>query len=191
MSPVSAAIRPSIEPLPNFSGSLLAALAAAYDIHAPESSPTPGMSADAARRSRPSAGRSASTARTSRKRGSTESFSSMIFALDRARRSVVSTSAKPNAPTSAGISEMPPASSVPAEGEAVVGIHAFLADLRDEEAERAHQPALERVVADDGARHRHAEEREPEELVGAERERDLGEHRRERRPGRARRTACR
>src|SRR5512135_658465 len=42
LSPVSAAIRPSIEPLPNFSGSLLARLAAAYDDHAATSSPTPG-----------------------------------------------------------------------------------------------------------------------------------------------------
>src|SRR4051812_1239298 len=44
MSPVSAAIRPSMDPLPNFSGSLLTDLAAAYDIHAPASSPTPGSS---------------------------------------------------------------------------------------------------------------------------------------------------
>ena len=42
LSPVSAAISPSIEPLPNFSGSLLARLAAAYDDHAATSSPTPG-----------------------------------------------------------------------------------------------------------------------------------------------------
>ena len=42
LSPVSAAIRPSIEPLPNFSGSLLARFAAAYDDHAATSSPTPG-----------------------------------------------------------------------------------------------------------------------------------------------------
>ena len=42
LSPVSAAIRPSIEPLPNFSFSLLARLAAAYDDHAATSSPTPG-----------------------------------------------------------------------------------------------------------------------------------------------------
>ncbi len=68
---------------------------------------------------------------------------------------------------------------VPAEGEPVVRVEAFLADLRDEEAERAHQPALERIVADDRPRHRHAEQGEPEELVGAERERDLGERRRE------------
>ena len=42
LSPVSAAIRPSIEPLPNFSGSLLARLAAAYEDQAATSSPTPG-----------------------------------------------------------------------------------------------------------------------------------------------------
>src|SRR4030095_5066664 len=34
LSRVSAAIKPSIDPLPNFSGSLLARLAAAYDDHA-------------------------------------------------------------------------------------------------------------------------------------------------------------
>ena len=43
LSPVSAAIRPSIEPLPNFSFSLLARLAAAYEDQAATSSPTPGM----------------------------------------------------------------------------------------------------------------------------------------------------
>src|SRR4029453_6969231 len=42
LSPVSAAINPSIEPLPNFSFSLLARFAAAYDDHAATSSPTPG-----------------------------------------------------------------------------------------------------------------------------------------------------
>jgi hypothetical protein len=70
---------------------------------------------------------------------------------------------------------------VPAEGEAVVGVEAFLADLRDEQAERAHQPALDRIVADDRSRQRDAEEGEPEELERAEGERDLGERRRERR----------
>jgi hypothetical protein len=43
MSPVSAAINLSMEPLPNRWRSLLVAFAAAYDIHAPESSPTPGI----------------------------------------------------------------------------------------------------------------------------------------------------
>ena len=42
LSPVSAAIRPSIEPLPNSSGSLLARFAAAYEDQAATSSPTPG-----------------------------------------------------------------------------------------------------------------------------------------------------
>ena len=42
LSPVSAAIRPSIEPLPNCSLSLLARFAAAYDDQAAMSSPTPG-----------------------------------------------------------------------------------------------------------------------------------------------------
>lgn len=42
LSPVSAAISPSTEPLPNFSFSLLARLAAAYEDQAATSSPTPG-----------------------------------------------------------------------------------------------------------------------------------------------------
>ena len=42
LSPASAAIRPSTEPLPNFSRSRLARLAAAYEVQAPMSSPTPG-----------------------------------------------------------------------------------------------------------------------------------------------------
>ena len=37
------AISPSIEPLPNFSGSLLARFAAAYELQAAISSPTPGI----------------------------------------------------------------------------------------------------------------------------------------------------
>ncbi len=107
MSPVSAAIRPSIEPLPKRCFSLLVALAAAYDIQAPESSPTPGR-------------RPVSTPitpermtvrqywNTSRKRGSTESFTSTSFFSSGSAR-LVSTSARPKAPTSAGIRPMPPA----------------------------------------------------------------------------------
>ena len=109
MSPVSAAIRPSIEPLPNCSFSLLTALAAAYDIHEPASSPTPG--------SRPvntPITPERSTVRQyctiSRQRGSTESLRSMIL-RSIGSASVVSTSARPKAPTSAGISAKPPASS--------------------------------------------------------------------------------
>src|SRR5260370_490004 len=45
----------------------------------------------------------------------------------------------------------------PAEGESIVGVEPFLADLRHEQAERAHQPSLERVVADDAAGHRDAQ----------------------------------
>src|SRR6059058_4028046 len=109
MSPVSAAISPSIEPLPNFSGSLLTALAAAYDIHAPASSPTPGN-------------RPVTTPMTperstvhlywmiSLQRGSTESLRSAIL-RSIGSASVLNTSASPKAPTSAGISAMPPASS--------------------------------------------------------------------------------
>ncbi len=42
LSPVSAAIRPSTDPLPNSSRSRLARFAAAYEVHAAMSSPTPG-----------------------------------------------------------------------------------------------------------------------------------------------------
>src|SRR5215208_4731003 len=109
MSPVSAAIRPSIEPLPNFSFSLLSPLAAAYDIQAPASSPTPGSRPV----STPMIPERSTVQRywnTSRQRGSTESFRSTILRSTGSAR-VVSTSARPNAPTSAGISAMPPESS--------------------------------------------------------------------------------
>ena len=109
MSPVSAAIRPSIEPLPKRCFSLLVAFAAAYDIHAPESSPTPGR-----RPVRTPITPERMTVRqywnTSRKRGSTESLTWTSF-FSTGSASAVSTSARPKAPTSAGISEMPPASS--------------------------------------------------------------------------------
>ena len=124
--------------------------------------------------------RRASTATTSRKRGSTESFSSTSLRLDRVgeRRQHLGEAERADQRRDQrdAAREL-----VPAEGEAVVGVQPFLADLGDEEAERAHQPALERIVADDRARHRHAEQGEPEELEGAERERDLGQRRRERR----------
>ena len=178
MSPVSAAIRPSIEPLPNCSFSLLVAFAAAYDIQAPESSPTPGRR-PVSTPITPERSTVRQYCATSRKRGRTESLSSTSL-RSTGSASTVSTSAKPNAPTSAGISAMPPDELVPAEGEAVVRVQALLADLRDEQAERAHQPALERVVADEAARHRHAEQREPEEFERAERQSDFGQRRRER-----------
>ena len=81
---------------------------------------------------------------------------------------------------------------VPAEREAVVGIQAFLADLRDEAGRAApiSQPlsgSLPTMLPDIVD----AEQREPEELEGAERQRDLGQRRREQRRGTARRTACR
>ena len=67
------------------------------------------------------------------------------------------------------------------EGESIVRIDSLLSDLRDEETERSHQPAFERIVADERPRHRYAEQGEPEELLGAEGQRDVGQHRRERR----------
>src|SRR5207237_7764496 len=109
MSPVSAAIRPSMEPLPNFSGSLLAALAAAYDIHAPASSPTPGNS-PVSTPMIPERNTVHLYWTISFQRGSTESFISAIL-RSMGSAIVVSTSARPNAPTSAGISAMPPESS--------------------------------------------------------------------------------
>src|SRR5258708_36508435 len=75
---------------------------------APASSPTPGI-----RPVRTPMTPDRSTVRqycaTSRNRGSTESRISTIF-RSTGSASVVSTSPKPNAPTSAGISEMPPES---------------------------------------------------------------------------------
>ncbi len=109
MSPVSAAIRPSIEPLPKSSFSRVVAFAAAYDIQAPASSPTPG-SRPVSTPITPDRMTVRQYCSTSRKRGRTESFSSTSF-FSTGSASVVSTSARPNAPTSAGISAMPPASS--------------------------------------------------------------------------------
>ena len=57
---------------------------------------------------------------------------------------------------------------VDAEGEAVIGIHAFLADRGDEQPEEARDPALQRIAAGEIAGNHHAEHREPEELIGAE-----------------------
>ena len=58
----------------------------------------------------------------------------------------------------------------PSESEPVMGVEPLLADLRHEQAERAHQPALERIVADDAAGHRDAQQCQPEEFVRAERQ---------------------
>jgi hypothetical protein len=66
----------------------------------------------------------------------------------------------------------------PSEREPVVGIEAFLADLRDEQTERSHQPSFQRIVADDAAGHRNPEQCEPEEFIRPERQRDFGEQRR-------------
>src|SRR6476660_9166680 len=68
-----------------------------------------------------------------------------------------------------------------AEAEALVGIHAFLADAGDEQAEKAREPTLERVGSDHVARHDDAEEGEPEELEGAEAQRHFAQHRGEQR----------
>ena len=55
-----------------------------------------------------------------------------------------------------------------AEAEALVGVHALLPDAGDEQAEEAGEPALERIGRDHVAGHHDAEQREPEELEGAE-----------------------
>jgi hypothetical protein len=66
-----------------------------------------------------------------------------------------------------------------AEGEALVGIHAFLADTCDEQPEKSGNPTLDRIGADDVAGRDDTEQRQPEELEGAEAQRDLTEQRRE------------
>jgi hypothetical protein len=109
LSPVSAAMRPSIEPLPNFSGSLLARFAAAYDDHAATSSPTPG---------RMPMNVPMSPERTivrqyfvmSSSFGITES-NGLIFTGTGFSRTAARSSANPNAPTSAGTRLKPPARS--------------------------------------------------------------------------------
>ncbi len=68
-----------------------------------------------------------------------------------------------------------------AEREALVRVLRLLPDRGDEEAGDAGDPALERVVAGERAGDDHAEESEPEELVGAELQREVAEHRREER----------
>ena len=148
MSPVSAAIRPSIEPLPNCSFSLLDGLRGGVR-HPGAGSPRrrPGISPVSTPMT-PERSTVGQYCTTSRKRGSTESFSSIELALDRIgeRRQHLGEAERADQRRDQrdAAGEL-----APAEGEAVVGIEAFLADLRDEQAERAHQPALERIVADD------------------------------------------
>ncbi len=109
LSPVSAAIRPSIEPFPNFSGSLLARLAAAYEDHAATSSPTPGrMPMNVPMM--PERRIVFQYLATSTSFGITES-NGLIFTGTAFSRAAISSSAKPNAPTSAGTRLKPPARS--------------------------------------------------------------------------------
>ncbi|MCY1547122.1 hypothetical protein D9M68_831580 [compost metagenome] len=109
LSPVSAAIRPSTEPLPNFSCSWLARLAAAYDDQAATSSPTPGTMPTPVPM-RPERRMVRQYWVTSRSLGMTVS-NALIFTGSWRWRMAVSSSAKPKAPTSAGTSWMPPARS--------------------------------------------------------------------------------
>ena len=53
-----------------------------------------------------------------------------------------------------------------------MGVNAVLADERDEQADEAHDPALEGILPGDLARHHHAEHGQPKEFKGTERERD-------------------
>ena len=109
LSPVSAAIKPSIEPLPNFSFSLLARLAAAYDDHAATSSPTPGRMPMNVPMT-PERRIVRQYCMTSRSFGITES-NGLIFTGTGFSRTAIRSSAKPNAPTSAGTRLKPPARS--------------------------------------------------------------------------------
>ena len=176
LSPVSAAIRPSTEPLPNWSRSLLARLAAAYEDHDATSSPTPGtmpMNVPIT----PERRIVRQYFRTSPGRGRCEP-NSRIFARAVFSARIVSTSAKPNAPDERR-DQLEAAGEVAiAEREPLVGVDRVLADRRQREPEEADEPALQRVVAGEVARDDDAEEREPEELERAELERHLAERRR-------------
>jgi hypothetical protein len=66
-----------------------------------------------------------------------------------------------------------------AERETVVRVQTFLADLRDEKAQCAHEPTLQRIIADEAAGHGDTEERQPEEFEGAKGQRHFGQYRRE------------
>jgi hypothetical protein len=109
LSPVSAAIKPSIDPLPNFSFSLLARFAAAYDDHAATSSPTPGrMPMNVPMTPERRIVRQYFVTSTSF--GITESNGLIFTGIAFSRTDAIS-SAMPNAPTSAGTSCKPPARS--------------------------------------------------------------------------------
>ena len=129
LSPVSAAIRPSIEPLPNFSFSLLARLAAAYDDHAATSSPTPG---------RMPMNVPMTPERRIVRQYCVTSFELRDHRVERVdlhrraavSRTAISSSAKPNAPTSAGHELEAAGQIAAAEAEAVVRVDRLLADRR-------------------------------------------------------------
>ena len=110
LSPVSAAISPSIEPLPNFSGSLLARFAAAYELQAAISSPTPGITPIAVP-IHPDRKMVFQCLTISTSLGMTES-NGLIFTVGRLVFIITNSSAKPKAPTSAGTREIPPAKSL-------------------------------------------------------------------------------
>jgi hypothetical protein len=106
LSPVSAAMRPSMEPLPNNSFSLLARRAAAYEDQAAMSSPTPGRMPMYTPMT-PERRMVRQYLTTSRRRGSTES-TLLTMAFWTGCDSTVRISDRPNAPISAGISDSPP-----------------------------------------------------------------------------------
>ena len=56
-------------------------------------------------------------------------------------------------------------------------VQTLLAHLRQEQAQYPHQPALERIIANDAARHRDAKQGQPEEFESAKRECHLGQGR--------------
>ena len=112
--------------------------------------------------------------------GITES-NGLIFTGTGFSRTAISSSAKPNAPTSAGHELEAAGEIAAAEAEAVVRVDRLLPDRRGEDADEPGDPALQRIVAGQRAGDDHAEQREPEELVRAELEREVAEDRREQR----------
>jgi hypothetical protein len=160
LSPVSAAISPSIDPLPNFSGSLLARFAAAYDDHAATSSPTPGRIPMKV------------PIRPERRIVFQYFVMSTSFGITRVERTDLDrdgffanchqSSAKPKAPTSAGTRLKPPARSRLPKLNRFVRVDRFLPDCRRENADQSANPTLERIVAGERAGDDHAEQREPE-----------------------------
>ncbi len=107
LSPVSAAMRPSTEPLPKSAFSLLARLAAAYELHAATSSPTPGRMPMKVPM-QPERTMVRQYFATSASLGNTES-KGLIFTGTGFSRTATRSSANPNAPTSAGTRLKPPA----------------------------------------------------------------------------------